>query len=51
MQSLTKKKKHYAYKKESNVKKKLKNKYFFCRKIFLHEKHSDKNFLKKDKFH
>ena len=37
--------------KKSNVKKKLENKYVFCRKIFLHEKHSDKNFLKKDKFH
>ena len=30
-------------KKESNVKKKLENKYVFGRKIYLHEKHSDQD--------
>ena len=38
-------------KKESNIKKKLENKYLFRREIFLHEKLSDKNFFKKGKFH
>ena len=30
--------------------KKLENKYVFRRKIFLHEKHSDQNFLRKTNF-
>ena len=34
-------------KNECSVKKKLENKYVYRRKIFLHEKHSDHNFLKK----
>ena len=38
-------------KKNSNVKKKLENKYVFRRKIFLHEKYFDQNLFKKDKFH
>ena len=38
-------------KKESNVKKKLENKYVFDRNIFRNEKHSDQNFFKQDKFY
>ena len=38
-------------KKEFDVKKKLENKYVFRRNIFLHEKHSDLNFFKKERFH
>ena len=44
------KKNHYSYK-NSNVKKNSENKYVFRRKIFLHEKLSDQNFFKKDKFY
>ena len=32
------------------MKKKLENKYVFRRKIFLHEKHCDQNFIKKTNF-
>ena len=48
---MSQKKKHYAYKKESNAKNNLENKYVFRRKIFLHEKHYDQNVFRKDKFY
>ena len=43
--------KHYVYKKQFTVKKKLENKYVFRRKIFIHENMLIITFFKKDRFH
>ena len=43
--------KHYVYKKQFTVKKKLENKYVFRRKIFIHENMLIITFFKKGKFH